>query len=250
MRSIGIASRALDLMMERVSDPIRKTFGKELREHGTVLSDIARSRAEIDQARLLVLSAARKVDTHGAKAAMKEIGIAKVCPLFSLISFNFFPYHSRILFFLSFPPNLRCSLRSSSSLLSDPSPSLFSSSQSSEATVKAWTNTQFSVPEMALKVVDRAIQVHGAEGISQDQPLAYFWASLRTLKFADVSLILLFSSLWKGFLAETDMQGPDEVHIQQQGKQELKRVPMLRERYGRIREKSARLANDPERAKL
>jgi hypothetical protein len=40
---------------------------------------------------------------------------------------------------------------------------------------------------MALKVVDRAIQVHGAEGISQDQPLAYFWASLRTLKFADVS---------------------------------------------------------------
>lgn len=89
MRSIGIASRALDLMMERVSDPIRKTFGKELREHGTVLSDIARSRAEIDQARLLVLSAARKVDTHGAKAAMKEIGIAKVCPFFqSFLSFH------------------------------------------------------------------------------------------------------------------------------------------------------------------
>jgi hypothetical protein len=51
-------------------------------------------------------------------------------------------------------------------------------------------------------------------------------------------------------LAGADQQGPDEVHIQQQGKQELKRVPMLRERYGRIREKSARLANDPERAKL
>jgi len=96
MRSIGIASRALDLMMERVSDPIRKTFGKELREHGTVLSDIARSRAEIDQARLLVLSAARKVDTHGAKAAMKEIGIAKVCPFLpalSMSSFPFLPYH-------------------------------------------------------------------------------------------------------------------------------------------------------------
>merc|ERR1712166_337001 len=45
MRSIGIASRALDLLLERVSDPVRKTFGKELREHGTVLSDIARSRA-------------------------------------------------------------------------------------------------------------------------------------------------------------------------------------------------------------
>ena len=48
----------------------------------------------------------------------------------------------------------------------------------------------------------------------------------------------------------TNKQGPDEVHIQQQGKQELKRVPMLRERYGRIREKSKRLSSDPERAKL
>jgi acyl-CoA dehydrogenase len=86
MRSIGIASRALDLLLERVSDPIRKTFGKELREHGTVLSDIARSRAEIDQARLLVLSASRKVDLQGAKAAMKEIGLAKVCPSLPLLS--------------------------------------------------------------------------------------------------------------------------------------------------------------------
>lgn len=40
---------------------------------------------------------------------------------------------------------------------------------------------------MALRVVDRAIQVHGAEGISQDTPLAYFYATLRTLRFADVS---------------------------------------------------------------
>jgi hypothetical protein len=56
-----------------------------------------------------------------------------------------------------------------------------------KASSKPGADTQFSVPEMALKVVDRAIQVHGAEGISQDQPLAYFWASLRTLKFADVS---------------------------------------------------------------
>jgi hypothetical protein len=46
---------------------------------GTVLADIARSRAEIDQARLLVLSAARRVDMVGAKGAMKEIGISKVC---------------------------------------------------------------------------------------------------------------------------------------------------------------------------
>jgi len=40
---------------------------------------------------------------------------------------------------------------------------------------------------MALRVVDRAMQVHGAEGISSDQPLAYFYASLRTLRYADVS---------------------------------------------------------------
>jgi len=40
---------------------------------------------------------------------------------------------------------------------------------------------------MALKVIDRAMQVHGAEGISQDQPLAYMYANLRTLRYADVS---------------------------------------------------------------
>jgi len=56
---------------------------------------------------------------------------------------------------------------------------------------------QFTVPEMALKVVDRAIQVHGAEGICQDTPLAYFYASLRTLRFADVrpQLFSIYSSL-------------------------------------------------------
>lgn len=45
---------------------------------GTVLADIAHSRAEIDQGRLLVLAAARQIDLHGAKKAMKDIGIAKV----------------------------------------------------------------------------------------------------------------------------------------------------------------------------
>jgi len=53
---------------------------------------------------------------------------------------------------------------------------------------------------------------------------------------------------WKK--VEADVKGPDEVHIQQQGKQELKRIQMIRERYGAIREKSGRLMNDPERAKL
>jgi hypothetical protein len=90
-------------MMERVSDPIRKTFGKELREHGTVLSDIARSRAEIDQARLLVLSAARKVDTHGAKAAMKEIGIAKVCPFLPFFLLPHLPFFPAIISLFNLP---------------------------------------------------------------------------------------------------------------------------------------------------
>lgn len=44
MRSIGIASRALDLLLQRVSDPVRKTFGKELREHGTFASHLPFSR--------------------------------------------------------------------------------------------------------------------------------------------------------------------------------------------------------------
>lgn len=81
MRSIGMAGKALELLMQRVTDPIRKTFGKSLHEHGTVLADIANSRAEIDQARLLVLAAARQIDLHGAKKAMKDIGISKVCLL-------------------------------------------------------------------------------------------------------------------------------------------------------------------------
>ncbi|PSR73668.1 hypothetical protein PHLCEN_2v10587 [Hermanssonia centrifuga] len=77
MRSIGLAQMALDLMIERVTDPTRKTFGKYLYEHGTVVADIARSRAEIESARLLVLSAALQIDKFQAKGALKEIGIAK-----------------------------------------------------------------------------------------------------------------------------------------------------------------------------
>ncbi|AFR97530.2 acyl-CoA dehydrogenase [Cryptococcus neoformans C23] len=166
MRSLGIASRALDLLLQRVSDPARKTFGKYLREHGTVLADIAHSRAEIDQSRLLVLAAARQIDVAGAKGALQDIGISK-----------------------------------------------------------------FTVPKMALQVVDRAMQVHGAEGLSQDQPLASWYAQLRTLRFAD---------------------GPDEVHIQQIGKRELKRVEELQSRTEKIRRESERLLKEggKERAKL
>ncbi|EIN10694.1 acyl-CoA dehydrogenase NM domain-like protein [Punctularia strigosozonata HHB-11173 SS5] len=77
MRSIGAASFALDTMIQRVTDPSRKTFGKYLYQHGTVIADIARSRAEIESARLLVLSAALQIDKYQAKGALKEIGIAK-----------------------------------------------------------------------------------------------------------------------------------------------------------------------------
>ncbi|KAK8847464.1 hypothetical protein IAR55_005322 [Kwoniella newhampshirensis] len=158
MRSIGIATRALEMLLQRVADPARKTFGKHLREHGTVLADIAHSRAEIDQARLLVLAAARRVDVAGAKGALQDIGI-----------------------------------------------------------------TKFTVPTMALRVVDRAMQVYGAEGVSSDTPLPYFYGSLRTLRYAD---------------------GPDEVHIQQIGKQELKRIEELRKRSDEIRAKSEKLLRD------
>ncbi|TDL29328.1 acyl-CoA dehydrogenase NM domain-like protein [Rickenella mellea] len=77
MRSIGMAQMALDLMIQRVTDPTRKTFGKYLFEHGTVVADIAQSRAEIEGARLLVYSAALQIDKFKAKGALKEIGIAK-----------------------------------------------------------------------------------------------------------------------------------------------------------------------------
>ncbi|KAF8917780.1 acyl-CoA dehydrogenase [Mucidula mucida] len=68
---------ALDTMLQRVTDPSRKTFGKYLYEHGTVVADIAKSRAEIESGRLLVLSAALMIDKYKAKGALKEIGIAK-----------------------------------------------------------------------------------------------------------------------------------------------------------------------------
>ncbi|KAG1820418.1 acyl-CoA dehydrogenase/oxidase [Suillus subaureus] len=151
MRSIGAASQALDLMIQRVTDPTRKTFDKFLYQHGTVVAEIARSRAEIESARLLVLSAALQIDKQRAKGALKEIGIAK-----------------------------------------------------------------FVVPAMACRVVDRAMQAYGAEGLSQDQELASMFAQLRTLRLAD---------------------GPDEVHIQQVGQRELKRAPGLHKRAAELKQK-------------
>jgi len=80
---------------------------------------------------------------------------------------------------------------------------------------------------MALRVVDRAIQAHGAEGISQDLPLAEMWAGLRTLRFAD---------------------GPDEVHQQQQGKHEIKdRLDYVQNRHERVRKAEMKLGVRPHR---
>lgn len=129
MRSIGIASRALELMLLRCTDDHKVAFGKQLYQHGTVVAAIAQSRMEIDQARLLVLSAALQIDLVRAKGAMKDIGMAKAV-----------------------------------------------------------------VPRVVGEIIDRAMQVHGAEGICQDSPLPALWAGIRTLRYAD---------------------GPDEVHIQQ-----------------------------------
>nr|CAG8461515.1 4284_t:CDS:2 [Entrophospora candida] len=74
----GMAERGLELMLLRVTDPSRRTFGKLLAEHGTIVSDIANARMLIDQARFMVLNAANAIDKKGPKNARKEIGMAKV----------------------------------------------------------------------------------------------------------------------------------------------------------------------------
>lgn len=135
MRSIGAAERALSLMCRRVSR--RTAFGKRLAEMGSIRRDIARSRIEIDQTRLMVLNAAHRMDTDGNKAARSEIAMIKVI-----------------------------------------------------------------APGMALRVIDRAVQAHGAMGVSGDTVLAAMWANQRTLRLAD---------------------GPDEVHEEAIARLELKK---------------------------
>jgi alkylation response protein AidB-like acyl-CoA dehydrogenase len=133
MRCIGAAERALELMCARVQS--RVAFGKPLAEQGTIRADIAASRMEIEQARLLTLKAAHLMDAVGNKAARAEIAMIKVV-----------------------------------------------------------------APNVALRVIDRAIQAHGGAGVSQDTFLASAWAAIRTLRLAD---------------------GPDEVHVESIAKLEL-----------------------------
>ncbi|KAI1096801.1 acyl-CoA dehydrogenase NM domain-like protein [Rostrohypoxylon terebratum] len=137
MRSIGAAERALEWLLMRINDPKKTPFKKQLREHGVILEWVAKSRIEIDAARLIVLNAAVKMDDLGPKATLKEIAQAKVL-----------------------------------------------------------------VPQTALTVIDRAVQAFGGAGVSQDTPLANMWAQIRTLRLAD---------------------GPDEVHLQQMGRNENKK---------------------------
>ena len=124
MRSIGVAERALELMVIRSLE--RSTFGSSLAHKGLIQDWIAESRIEIDMAREYVLKTAFLMDTVGNKAAATEISGIKV-----------------------------------------------------------------AIPTMTLKVIDRAIQVHGAAGVTQYYPLAQMYAGTRTLRIAD---------------------GPDEVH--------------------------------------
>ncbi|KAL2865654.1 uncharacterized protein BJX67DRAFT_373045 [Aspergillus lucknowensis] len=78
MRTIGAAERAVDWLIARINDDRKKPFGQPLSSHGVILEWLAKSRIEIDAARLIVLNAAIKIDQGDAKFALKEIAQAKV----------------------------------------------------------------------------------------------------------------------------------------------------------------------------
>lgn len=130
MRSIGAAQRALEMMCQRASS--RVVFGKPLIKQQSVREDIAKSACQIEQARLMTLKAAQKMDTEGNKGAKDLIAMIKIV-----------------------------------------------------------------APSMALDVLDRTIQIHGAAGIGQDTFLPQMFAAQRTLRLAD---------------------GPDQVHMMQLGR--------------------------------
>ena len=76
MRSIGIAQRALDLMCNRVNERI--VFGRPMIKQQSIREDIAKSACQIEQARLMTLKAAQKMDTDGNKAAKDLIAMIKI----------------------------------------------------------------------------------------------------------------------------------------------------------------------------
>ncbi|MFI8089431.1 acyl-CoA dehydrogenase family protein [Streptomyces sp. NPDC086080] len=135
MRAIGMAERALALMVRRAGE--RVAFGQRLADNPVVQELIADSRMDIDQARLLVQHTAGLIDRHGAKGARGEISQIKVV-----------------------------------------------------------------APAVATRVIDRAIEVFGGAGVSDDLPLAYFYAWARVLRIVD---------------------GPDAVHRRTVARQELRR---------------------------
>ncbi len=135
MRAIGSAERALEMMCSRANS--RVAFGGPLADKQFVQESIASSRMEIDQARLLTLYAAWKMDAEGKRAARQAISAIKVV-----------------------------------------------------------------AANMVMDVLDRAIQVHGALGTTDDTPLAAMWRFSRTLRLAD---------------------GPDEVHKMVLARRELNR---------------------------
>jgi acyl-CoA dehydrogenase len=135
MRAIGMAERALGLLVSRAQN--RTAFGSKLSDQGVVRDLIAESRMEIDQVRLYVYKTAWIIDREGARAAASEIAGIKV-----------------------------------------------------------------AAPAVATKVIDRAIEVHGAAGVSDDTPLAYFYAWARSLRIVD---------------------GPDAVHRRSIARTELRR---------------------------
>lgn len=135
MRLIGMAQRSLELMSKRASE--RYAFGKQFKEYSSIRQEIAQSQCEIQQARLLTLSTADKMDKEGNKKAKDLIAMIKIV-----------------------------------------------------------------APNMALKVIDRAIQIHGGKGVGSDTPLAHFFVAARILRLAD---------------------GPDEVHMYQLGKSVINR---------------------------
>jgi acyl-CoA dehydrogenase len=135
MRAIGVAERALALMVDRVNNRI--AFGKPLAEQGVVQQQVAQSRNEIDQARLLCHKAAWVIDEKGNKEARNEVAMIKAV-----------------------------------------------------------------APQMACNVIDRAIQVHGAAGISDDTVLARLYGWHRAMRLFD---------------------GPDEVHMRSIARAELGR---------------------------